>query len=90
MAVTAATVGALVATSGPSSADVSRVRGEAFGYSLAVSLFGGPFNIRGIGQFPCTGTDPGGQPTPAGCAPNPAQSGRLQEGHLPGQTSHNC
>jgi Ca2+-binding RTX toxin-like protein len=59
----------MVALSSPSSADVSAVKGSAYGYSLSASLFGGPANVRGVGQFPCTAVN-----TPPGCAPDPAAS----------------
>ena len=47
MALTAATVGALLSISGPSSADVTAVRGRAYGAFASVSLFGGPPNVSG-------------------------------------------
>ncbi|MDQ4133439.1 MAG: hypothetical protein M3179_09590 [Actinomycetota bacterium] len=71
LALVVVTAGGLVVGTTPSQADVSAVKGSAFGYTLSVSLFGGQPNIRGVGQFPCTSTNP---PTPPGCAPNPALS----------------
>ncbi len=58
--VTAALVG-LFAVITPSAAQVISVRGEAYGYRLVVSLFGGPNNVRGAGQVACTApnTPPG-------------------------------
>ena len=47
IAVAAATVGALFVTSGPSSAQVTAVRGRAYGAFASVSLFGGPPNVSG-------------------------------------------
>ncbi len=47
MAVAAVTVGALLSVSSPSTADVTAVRGEAFGFRASVSLFGGPAMPRG-------------------------------------------
>lgn len=53
----------------PASADVSSVKGSAFGYSLQVSLFAGPVNTRGAGQVACSGSN-----NPPGCADNPTAS----------------
>lgn len=51
---------------GPSSAgaDVTTVKGSAFGYFAKVSLFGGPSNLRGFGQQDCTAPN-----VPDGCVP---------------------
>ncbi len=38
---------AVLGLSGPSAADVTAVRGEAYGYFASISLFGGPANVRG-------------------------------------------
>ena len=61
MAVASLTVGALLSMSGPSTADVTATRGEAFGYRASVSLFGGPPNVRGpepIVTLPANGANP--------------------------------
>lgn len=59
---------ALFGLSGPSSADVTAVEGSAFGYTMSVSLFGGPPNVRGVGQFVCTSESPP-PALPPGCVP---------------------
>ncbi len=66
--VMAMTIG-LFALSSPSGADVTAVRGSAYGYQTNVSLFGGPSAIRGFGQTTCTSPN-----VPAGCAPATAES----------------
>ena len=48
----------------PAGADVTAVKGSAFGYYANVSLFGGPLNLRGFGQVVCTAPN-----VPVGCAP---------------------
>jgi hypothetical protein len=62
-------LGTLLAVAGapPAAATVTAVKGSAYGYSLAVSLFGGPVNTRGVGQVTCT--DPPTNNTPPGCVP---------------------
>ncbi|HWH34649.1 MAG TPA: hypothetical protein VNT56_04945 [Acidimicrobiales bacterium] len=51
----------------PVSADVTSVTGSAIGYQVAVSLGGGPTNVRGFNQVACT--SPGPPATPPGCVP---------------------
>ncbi len=52
----------------PAAADVTALKGSSFGYYANVSLFGGPLNLRGFGQYLCTGGTPTA-PTPVGCVP---------------------
>jgi Ca2+-binding RTX toxin-like protein len=54
--------GWILAGSGPSVADVTAVRGEAYGYFSSVSLFGGPPGVRG--PAPVVTLPPGGSATP--------------------------
>jgi hypothetical protein len=54
-----AVAAAVLGLSGPSAADVTAVRGEAYGYFASISLFGGPANVRGpapIVTLPATGS----------------------------------
>ncbi|MDQ3896656.1 MAG: hypothetical protein M3326_05290 [Actinomycetota bacterium] len=58
MAVAVAVGAGLLVLSGPSTADVSAVRGSAYGYFSSVSLFGGPAMTRG--PAPTIALPPGG------------------------------
>ncbi len=64
MAVLAAATLTVVGGGPPAVADVTSVKGSAYGYLTNVSLFGGPAMLRGFGQQVCTATN-----VPAGCVP---------------------
>jgi hypothetical protein len=69
LAVIGATTYSTGVTVAPAGADVTAVKGSAFGYQTNVGLFGGPQTIRGFGQVTCTAPN-----TPANCAPETAAS----------------
>jgi len=72
LAVVVSTIVGAFALMGTSSADVTAVRGSAYGYRLTASMFGGPANTRGEGQVACT--NPPLNNFPPGCAYSPATS----------------
>ena len=62
--IAAGTVGLSTPSSATHTSGVTAVDGLAYNYYTNVSLFGGPYSVRGYGQVVCTATN-----TPEGCVP---------------------